>query len=69
MIVIRGPGHTGHNISMAFVGKQRLATSCVPDLYGLVHACRGEALPIGRPGHTGHNISMTLIDIRKGYRR
>src|SRR6266700_4011037 len=61
MIVIRGPGYTGHNISMTSVDEQRLTKAGIPDLHGLIPTSRGEALPIGRPGHAFHFIAMAFV--------
>src|SRR6266568_3553232 len=46
---------------MPTVGQDGLASRCIPDLYSLIHTCRGDEIAIWRPAHGTHLIRMTVI--------
>src|ERR1700730_13334899 len=46
-------------LAMSFVSKDILSVAGIPDLDGLVIACRGQVFPIRRPCNCCHAAAMT----------
>src|SRR5712692_3576580 len=46
---------------MAMIGEEQPASGGIPDLHGLIAACRGNFAPVGRPGYGQNPIGMSLV--------